>query len=89
LPLSLYPSPENPSAFSLREADTKPKELVLLHHHLADPTGVRPPPTDNAYYQSLEINSAPASAPSALQDLLAQPRPHHLLAMSLKPPSPN
>ena len=68
----------------------QPKELVLLHHHLTDPlTGARPPPTDNAYYQPLEINSAPSSAPSALQDLLTHPRPHHLLAMSLKPPSLN
>ena len=54
----------------------QPKELVLLHHHLTDPlTGVRPLPTDNAYYQPLEINSAPSSAPSALQDLLTHPRP--------------
>ena len=78
-------SPQTPpSAFSPRGREKQPKNLLL--HHLADPSGVRPPPSDNAYYQSLEITSAPASSPSALQDLLAS-LSHHLLAMSLKPPS--
>merc|ERR1712110_128918 len=70
---------------SLREAEKNSQKNLLLDH-LADPSGVRPPPLDNAYYQSLEITSAPASSPSALQDLLAS-LSHHLLAMSLKPPS--
>merc|ERR1711953_476744 len=66
---------------------THPQQLLHHHrHHLADPPGVRPPPTDNAYYESLEITSAPTSATSALQDLFA-PLPHLFLAMSLNPPS--
>ena len=75
------------SALPSKRQITHPQQLLHHHHHhLADPPGVRPPPTDNAYYESLEITSAPTSATSALQDLFA-PLPHHFLAMSLKPPS--